>query len=115
VGIDTLYGGGPGASGAASGAEPVGTEQLALTSLRSRPAMAQMGQSGQTLAPLDGSRLIGRVFETGKTGGDSMASQPIPAWKYPLRAATDVVVILLGFLLATWPLILLLVLLRVIL
>jgi hypothetical protein len=33
-------------------------------------------------------------------------AQPSPAWKYPLRAACDVAVMALGLLLATWPLLL---------
>jgi hypothetical protein len=37
-----------------------------------------------------------------------------PAWKYPLRAASDLAVILLGLLLATWPLILLFVVLKLV-
>jgi hypothetical protein len=41
-------------------------------------------------------------------------AQPTPAWKYPLRAASDVAVIVLGFLLATWPLIVLFVVLKLI-
>jgi hypothetical protein len=41
-------------------------------------------------------------------------AQPTPAWKYPLRAASDMAVIVLGFLLATWPLILLFVVLKLV-
>jgi hypothetical protein len=31
----------------------------------------------------------------------------MPAWKYPLRAGCDFAIIVLGLLLATWPLIVL--------
>jgi hypothetical protein len=44
-----------------------------------------------------------------------MAVQPTSAWRYPVRAVADAALILLGILLATWPLVLVYVLLRVIL
>jgi hypothetical protein len=40
--------------------------------------------------------------------------RPAAAWKYPVRAVADVAVMLLGLLLATWPLIALIVLLKLI-
>jgi hypothetical protein len=44
-----------------------------------------------------------------------MATSPLmPLWKYPVRATLDVVVIVLGLLLATWPLIALVLVLKII-
>jgi hypothetical protein len=40
--------------------------------------------------------------------------RPAAAWKFPIRAAADIVVMLLGLLLATWPLIALVVLLKLV-
>ncbi|HEX2236095.1 MAG TPA: hypothetical protein VHK89_07450 [Actinomycetota bacterium] len=36
------------------------------------------------------------------------------AWKYPLRAATDLLLIVLGLLVATWPLVALVLILRLV-
>jgi hypothetical protein len=44
-----------------------------------------------------------------------VASQPLPLWKYPLRAVRGVAVMVLGLVLATWPLLALFVLLRILL
>lgn len=44
-----------------------------------------------------------------------MAVQPTSAFRYPIRAAADLAVIVLALVLATWPLLLLVVLIRVIL
>jgi hypothetical protein len=41
-------------------------------------------------------------------------AQATPAWKYPLRALNDLAVIVAGLVLATWPLILLFVVLKII-
>jgi hypothetical protein len=41
-------------------------------------------------------------------------AQPSQAWKYPLRAVSDFAVIVLGLLLATWPLIVLLLLIKIV-
>jgi hypothetical protein len=44
-----------------------------------------------------------------------MATSPaMPLWKYPVRAAWDAVVIVLGLLLATWPLIALVLILKLV-
>ncbi|CAN5661133.1 hypothetical protein BH24ACT26_BH24ACT26_01440 [soil metagenome] len=42
------------------------------------------------------------------------STQPMPLWKYPVRATTDAVVMVLGLLLATWPLIAVFLLLKII-
>ncbi len=43
---------------------------------------------------------------------DSRAASARPAWKYPLRAAADVALIVLGLLLALWPLLAIVLLIR---
>jgi hypothetical protein len=40
--------------------------------------------------------------------------QPLPLWKYPVKATLDVVVMILGLLLATWPLIAIVLILKLI-
>ncbi|MFN2489563.1 MAG: hypothetical protein ABR529_07480 [Actinomycetota bacterium] len=42
------------------------------------------------------------------------STQPVPLWKYPLRAAGDVVIMVLGLLLAFWPLVALVFILKLI-
>jgi hypothetical protein len=55
------------------------------------------------------------VSATGRTGVSGMANaRPMPAWKYPLRAGCDLAIIVLGLLLATWPLIVLFLLYKII-
>jgi hypothetical protein len=67
------------------------------------------------LASLDRSAWLAIVSPDGENGGSHMANaQSTPAWKYPLHAASDMAVIVLGLLLATWPLILLFVVLKLV-
>jgi hypothetical protein len=40
--------------------------------------------------------------------------RPATAWKYPLRAATDLLLILLGLLIAIWPLVALVLILQLV-
>jgi hypothetical protein len=42
------------------------------------------------------------------------STRPVQLWKYPVRAATDVAVMLLGLFLAIWPLVVLFVILKII-
>jgi hypothetical protein len=44
-----------------------------------------------------------------------LASRPLPMWQYPLRAVRGVAVMFLGLFLATWPLLALFVLLKLML
>jgi hypothetical protein len=51
----------------------------------------------------------------GFSGGEAMAEfRPAAAWKYPLRAATDFLLIVLGLLVAIWPLVALVLILRLV-
>ena len=43
------------------------------------------------------------------------STRPAPLWKYPIRAASDLVIMLLGLVLATWPLLVVLVLVKILL
>ncbi len=43
------------------------------------------------------------------------STQPAPLWKYPIRAVGDLAVMVLGLVLATWPLLAILLILKLIL